>query len=94
MSLYLFYTMVQKRQKWPKTHIKEGPANLPSAIELSETADFVCNFVTSVAYLTNFSFEFCHEVFTEDASLLLPDNGAKKSKMGKNSNQAGGGGVR
>ena len=26
MSLYLFYTMVQKSQKWPKTQIKGGPA--------------------------------------------------------------------
>ena len=26
MPLNLFYTMVQKRQKWPKTQIKGGPA--------------------------------------------------------------------
>ena len=26
MPLYLFYTMVQKWQKWPKTQIKGGPA--------------------------------------------------------------------
>ena len=26
MPLNLFYTMVQKSQKWPKTHIKGGPA--------------------------------------------------------------------
>ena len=26
MSLNLFYTMVQKSQKWPKTQIKGGPA--------------------------------------------------------------------
>ena len=26
MPLYLFYTMVQKRQKWPKTQLKGGPA--------------------------------------------------------------------
>ena len=26
MSLNLFYTTVQKRQKWPKTQIKGGPA--------------------------------------------------------------------
>ena len=24
MPLYVFYTMVQKSQKWPKTHIKGG----------------------------------------------------------------------
>ena len=26
MPLYLFYAMVQKSQKWPKTQIKGGPA--------------------------------------------------------------------
>ena len=26
MPLYLFYTMVQKSRKWPKTQIKGGPA--------------------------------------------------------------------
>ena len=26
MPLNLFYTMVQKSQKWPKTQIKGGPA--------------------------------------------------------------------
>ena len=26
MPLYLFYTIVQKSQKWPKTQIKGGPA--------------------------------------------------------------------
>ena len=44
-----------------------------------------------MAYLTNFSFEFFYEIFTEDASLLLLYHGAKKSKMTKNSNQGGGG---
>ena len=43
---------------------------------------------TSVAHLTNFSFEFFYEIFTEDASQLLY-HGAKKSKMTKNSNQGG-----
>ena len=33
MPLYLFYTMVQKSQKWPKTQIKGGPAlRLPSLL--------------------------------------------------------------
>ena len=32
MPLYLFYTMVQKSQKWPKTQIKGG-----SCLKLSET---------------------------------------------------------
>ena len=44
---------------------------------------------TSVAHLTNFSFEFFNEIFTEDASLLFLYHGAKKSKMTKNSNQGG-----
>ena len=26
MPLYLFYTVVQKSRKWPKTQIKGGPA--------------------------------------------------------------------
>ena len=45
-----------------------------------------------MAHLTNFSFEFFYEIFTEDVSLLLLYHGAKKSKMTKNSNQGGGGG--
>ena len=44
---------------------------------------------TSLAHLTNFSFEFFYEIFTEDASLPLLYQGAKKSKMTKNSNQGG-----
>ena len=109
---------------------KKVKFNLPSAIELSETAVFVYNLVpsfvkiiqaikklnsisrarlnfrrrpflcttwvetlckraTSVAHLTNFSFEFVYEIFTEDASLLLLFRSAKKSKMTKNSNQGG-----
>ena len=74
---------------------KKVELNLPSAIELSETADFVYNFVqkpkaTLVAHLTNFSFEFFYEIFPEDASPLLLYHGAKKSKITKNSNQGGG----
>ena len=42
-----------------------------------------------MAHLTNFSFEFFYEIFTEDASLLLVYHGAKKSKLTKNSNQRG-----
>ena len=43
-----------------------------------------------MAHLTNFSFEFFYEIFTENASLLCLDHGPKKSKMTKNSNQGGG----
>ena len=46
----------------------------------------LCKRATSVARLTNFSFEFFYEIFTEDASLPLLYHGAKKSKMTKNSN--------
>ena len=42
-----------------------------------------------MAHLTNVSFEFVYEIFTEDASLLFLFDGAKKSKMTKNSNQGG-----
>ena len=42
-----------------------------------------------MVHLTNFSFEFLCEIFTEDASLLFLYYGAKKSKMIKNSNQGG-----
>ena len=73
---------------------KKDKFNLPSVIELSETAvqlcvETLCKRATSVAHLTNFSFEFFYEMFTEDASLLLLYHGAKKSKMTKNSNQGG-----
>ena len=42
-----------------------------------------------MAHLTNFSFEFFYEIFTEDASPFFLYHGAKKSKMTKNSNQGG-----
>ena len=49
----------------------------------------LCKRATSVVHLTNFSFEFFYEIFTDDASPLLLYHGAKKSKMTKNSNQGG-----
>ena len=36
-------------------------------------------------HLTNFSFEYFYAIFTDDASLLFPNRGAKKSNMTKNS---------
>ena len=42
-----------------------------------------------MAHLTNFSFEFFNEIFTEDASRRLLYHGAKKSKMTKNPIQGG-----
>ena len=42
-----------------------------------------------MAHLTNFSFEFFYKIFTEDASLCILYQSAKKSKMTKNSNQGG-----
>ena len=76
---------------------KKVKLSLTSAIELSETAVFcvqlcietLCKWATSVAHLTNLSFEFFYEIFTEDASPLPLYHGAKKSKMTKNSNQGG-----
>ena len=49
----------------------------------------LCKRPTSVAHLTNFSFEFFYKIFTEDVSQPLLYLGAKKSKMTKNSNQGG-----
>ena len=43
----------------------------------------LCKWATSVAHLTNLSFEFFYEIFTEDASLPILYHGAKKSKMTK-----------
>ena len=41
MPLNLFYTMVQKSQKWPKTQIKGGPAlNSQSAVWECRLGDF------------------------------------------------------
>ena len=34
-----------------------------------------------MAHLTNFSFEFFYEIFTEDASLLFLCHGAKKAQL-------------
>ena len=48
----------------------------------------LCKRATSVAHLTNFSFEFFYEIFTEDAPLLLFYTMVQKSqKWQKNSNQ-------
>ena len=34
MPLYVFYAMMQKRQKWPKAQIKgEGPKRAPHSVE-------------------------------------------------------------
>ena len=63
--------------------------NLASAIELLETAVLVYNFVqkphrselsTSLAHLTNFSFEFFEAMFAENASFFLLYRSAKKVK--------------
>ena len=58
-------------------HVK-GKFNPARAIELSQTAYFVYNFVlkpykraTSVAHLTNFSIEFFYAIFAQDAPLLF-----------------------
>ena len=51
----------------------------------------LCKRATSVAHLTNFSFEFFHETFTEDAPLLFLYYGAKKSKNDQKLKSRGGG---
>ena len=73
---------------------KKVKLNLPSAVELSETADFVYNFVLNLKQAGSFGGTFdqlflwiFYDIFTEDASLLFLYHGAKKSKMTKNSNQ-------
>ena len=73
---------------------KKATFNLTTVIELSETAvcaqlcvETLWKRATLVAPLTNFSFEFLYEIFTEGSSLLFLYHGAEKSKMTKNSNQ-------
>ena len=65
--------------------------NLASAIELSETADqfTVClllgmetvnKWTILVAHSTDFSFEYCNAIFTQDTRLLLSKLSCKKIK--------------
>ena len=70
---------------------KKVKFNLPSAIELSETAVFVYNFVLK-PYASGqlrwhiwptFPLIFFYEIFTEDASLLLLYHGSKSQKWPK-----------
>ena len=70
---------------------KKVKFNLPSAIELSEKADLCTTLYRNLmqarnfgSALTNFSFEFFHEIFTDNASQCLLYHGAKRSKMTKN----------
>ena len=98
---FVAMNMINKCAKFHKDSPsdKKVKFNLPSAIELSETAIFcvqlcietLCKRATSVAHLTNFSFAIFYEIFTEDASQSLLYHSAKKSKMTKNSSQGGGG---
>ena len=57
--------------------------NLANAVELSETADFVCKRATSVAHLTNLFSQISQNV----PLYVFLYHGAKKSIMTKNSNQ-------
>ena len=50
----------------------------------------LCKRATSVAHLTNFSFELFYKIFTEDASRSLLYHSAKKSKMTKTQIKGGG----
>ena len=89
--------MMNKCAKFHKDSVsgKKVRFNLPSAIEpfgfcSQPCIETLCKRATLVAHLTNFSFEFFYEIFTEDASLLHRYHDAKRSKMTKNSNQGGG----
>ena len=68
---------------------KKVKFNLPSAIELSETADFVQvnNFGGTFDQL---SFEFFYEIFTEDASQFVLYHGAKSQNYQKLKSRGGG----
>ena len=70
MPLYLFYTMVQKSQKWPKTQIKGGPALIPAqkwpnVVLLRSTTGMKAIFGVRVA----FRFFFFRIGFLTDRSL-------------------------
>ena len=72
---------------------KKVKFNLARVIEVSETADFCVQLcietlykrATSVAHLTNFSFEFFYAIFTQDAPLLFYTMMQNSQKMTKNS---------
>ena len=84
---FVAMNMMKKCAKLHKDSLRDKKVklNLASAIELSETAIFCVQLcietlskrATSVAHLTNFSFEFFYNIFTEDAALLLLYHGAK-----------------
>ena len=57
---------------------KKGKINLPSTIELSETANVCTTLYRKLMQAGNFSLEFFIEIFTEDASQILLHHGAKK----------------
>ena len=44
MPLNLFYTMVQKSQKWPKTQIKGGPALIKGFLIVRILSNYRSNF--------------------------------------------------
>ena len=48
MPLNVFYTMVQKSQKWPKTQIKGGPALSSGKYFFIAMASSMCNLRTSL----------------------------------------------
>ena len=81
---FLRPTTSAKSHSWVST-IVLGEKNLAPS-KVGQTENFQ---ICLMDYLTNFSFEIFHEIFTEDASLPFLYHGAKKSKMTKNSNQGG-----
>ena len=55
MPLYLFYTMVQKSQKWPKTEIKGGGPALRGARRDCDTNDIFAH-CSLIFYFLDFKF--------------------------------------
>ena len=102
-NLRQYFVAMNMMNKCAKFH-KDSPSdkkvklNLPSAIELSETAVLCTTLYRNPMQVSNFGGTFdqlflwiFYEIFTENASLLHLYHGAKKSKMTKNSNQGEGG---
>ena len=79
LSVQSFINIVQAIKKLnsisrARFNFRRQPILCTSCMETS------CKGAAWVANLTNFSFELCYDVFTEDASLFFPYHGARKVK--------------
>ena len=95
-QIFVAMNMMNKCAKFQKDSLSDEKVkfNLPSAIELSETAVLCKTLYRNPMQASNFGGIFdqlflCifYEIFIEDASLLLLYHGARKSKMTKNPNR-------